>query len=197
MHVVVLTVGSRGDVQPYTALGVELTRSGHHVTLATHEPFRGLVTDHGLTFAALAGDPRVVLHSEEAADLLASGRSTIRFAGRFLRVLKPWFADLAEATETLVAAADVVVYSPLAFTGWHQPRRRGFPPSSPPFNPSPVPAGSPRSPTVAPIWADPSTSVPTSSPSNCSGNLSAARSTAGEWPGWVSNRSPCSARSAS
>ena len=33
MRVTITTSGSRGDVQPYVALGVGLARAGHEVTL--------------------------------------------------------------------------------------------------------------------------------------------------------------------
>ena len=36
MHLTLLTIGSRGDVQPYVALGVGLKAAGHTVRLATH-----------------------------------------------------------------------------------------------------------------------------------------------------------------
>ena len=126
MRIAILTVGSRGDVQPYTALAMGLSEAGYDVTLATHEPFRGFVESQGVAFAQLPGDPREVLETPEARELLASGRSIVRFAGRFLRVLKPWFHDLTRATAPLVAEADFVVYSPLAFTGWHQAQAKGI-----------------------------------------------------------------------
>jgi len=36
MNVAILTLGSRGDVQPYVALGRGLAAAGHEVTVATH-----------------------------------------------------------------------------------------------------------------------------------------------------------------
>jgi sterol 3beta-glucosyltransferase len=35
-HFVCLTIGSRGDVQPYIALGLRLMQDGHKVTIVTH-----------------------------------------------------------------------------------------------------------------------------------------------------------------
>ena len=35
-HFVCLTIGSRGDVQPYIALGLRLKQDGHRVTIVTH-----------------------------------------------------------------------------------------------------------------------------------------------------------------
>ena len=35
-HFICLTIGSRGDVQPYIALGLRLKQDGHRVTIVTH-----------------------------------------------------------------------------------------------------------------------------------------------------------------
>jgi UDP:flavonoid glycosyltransferase YjiC (YdhE family) len=37
--VVVSTIGSRGDVQPYIALGLGLMKDGHQVVIVTHGQF--------------------------------------------------------------------------------------------------------------------------------------------------------------
>lgn len=51
-------VGSRGDVQPFVALGSELRRRGHRVRLATHDVFDGFVrAAGGLEFYPIGGDP--------------------------------------------------------------------------------------------------------------------------------------------
>jgi UDP:flavonoid glycosyltransferase YjiC (YdhE family) len=57
LAIVMLIVGTRGDVQPFIALGKALLRYGHRVRLATHEKFRSFVREHGLEFYPLAGDP--------------------------------------------------------------------------------------------------------------------------------------------
>lgn len=50
-------VGSRGDVQPFIALGNELQKDGHRVRLATHNTFEKFVIDSGLEFYPIGGDP--------------------------------------------------------------------------------------------------------------------------------------------
>ena len=42
MKISILTVGSRGDVEPFLALGSKLVRAGHEVKLVTHPEFAGL-----------------------------------------------------------------------------------------------------------------------------------------------------------
>lgn len=57
LNIVVQVVGSRGDVQPFVALGNELQKYGHRVRIATHDVFSDFVRDHGLEFYPIGGDP--------------------------------------------------------------------------------------------------------------------------------------------
>lgn len=58
LNVVVQIVGSRGDVQPFVALGKVLKETyGHRVRIATHATFRAFVLDNGLDFFDIGGDP--------------------------------------------------------------------------------------------------------------------------------------------
>ncbi|CAF3176105.1 unnamed protein product [Rotaria sp. Silwood2] len=57
IDIVLLIVGTRGDVQPFIALGQVLLAAGHRIRLATHETFRKFVRGNGLEFFPLAGDP--------------------------------------------------------------------------------------------------------------------------------------------
>jgi UDP:flavonoid glycosyltransferase YjiC (YdhE family) len=58
LNVVIHVVGSRGDVQPFIALGQGRTRvHGHRVRLATHPSFEQFVRENGLEFFSIGGDP--------------------------------------------------------------------------------------------------------------------------------------------
>ncbi|KAJ9659746.1 hypothetical protein H2198_002994, partial [Neophaeococcomyces mojaviensis] len=57
MNIVIQVVGSRGDVQPFVALGNELQKSGHRVRIGTHAVFKSFVQNSGLEFYAIGGDP--------------------------------------------------------------------------------------------------------------------------------------------
>jgi len=58
MNVVIQIVGSRGDVQPFVALGIVLRdKFGHRVRVATHPVFKDLVEENGLEFFSIGGDP--------------------------------------------------------------------------------------------------------------------------------------------
>ena len=58
LNIVIQVAGSRGDVQPFVALGCALQRDhGHRVRIATHSVFEDFVRSAGLEFYPLGGDP--------------------------------------------------------------------------------------------------------------------------------------------
>lgn len=57
LNIVIQVVGSRGDVQPFIALGTELKNNRHRVRLAAHARFENFVHDSGLEFYPIGGDP--------------------------------------------------------------------------------------------------------------------------------------------
>jgi sterol 3beta-glucosyltransferase len=73
MRIAIIAMGTRGDVQPYLALGKGLKAAGHFVRLITHENFETLVTSHGLEFCPVKGNVQEVLESPEMLKLLEQG----------------------------------------------------------------------------------------------------------------------------
>lgn len=57
LNIVIQVVGSRGDVQPFVTLGKTLKQQGHRVRLATHMIFKDFISEHGLEFFCIGGDP--------------------------------------------------------------------------------------------------------------------------------------------
>ncbi|PKA52784.1 Sterol 3-beta-glucosyltransferase UGT80A2 [Apostasia shenzhenica] len=60
LQIVILIVGTRGDVQPFVAIGKRLQDYGHRVRLATHANFKEFVLTAGLEFYPLGGDPKIL-----------------------------------------------------------------------------------------------------------------------------------------
>jgi sterol 3beta-glucosyltransferase len=61
LKITCLTIGSRGDVQPYIALALGLMDDGHQVRIATHEEFGPWVKSYGIDFAPVSGDPAALM----------------------------------------------------------------------------------------------------------------------------------------
>jgi len=58
LNIVVMVIGSRGDVQPFVAISKVLKEKyGHRVRLATHPAFREFVVGEGVDFFSVGGDP--------------------------------------------------------------------------------------------------------------------------------------------
>ena len=71
MRIVIVAPGSRGDVEPYVALGKGLMKAGHVVRLVTHQDFETLVTSHGVEFWPITGNVQDV--AQAMAPLLERG----------------------------------------------------------------------------------------------------------------------------
>lgn len=117
MNILILTYGSRGDVQPYVALGNGLKKAGHQVTLGTSVRFQGFVESHGLNYAYMNDDLLSIIDSDGGKDLLEKGINLYEMAKRGLKIakqVKP--AQRALLQESWDAAKktkpDFIVYHP-------------------------------------------------------------------------------------
>jgi hypothetical protein len=61
MSIVIMVVGSRGDVQPFLPIGRRLAQR-HRVRIATHHEFRSMVEEAELEFYPLGGDPHELIN---------------------------------------------------------------------------------------------------------------------------------------
>lgn len=58
LNILIQIIGSRGDVQPFIALGKALkAKHSHRIRVATHPVFKDFVEENGLEFFSLGGDP--------------------------------------------------------------------------------------------------------------------------------------------
>jgi sterol 3beta-glucosyltransferase len=73
VRIAIIAMGSRGDIQPYIALGKGLKAAGHLVRLITHQNFEGLVKSHELEFCPVQGNVQEVVESPEIRRLLEQG----------------------------------------------------------------------------------------------------------------------------
>ncbi|MFF5899575.1 glycosyltransferase [Streptomyces argenteolus] len=114
MQVSLLVTGSRGDVQPFIALGATLMSRGHSVVLATHGDFESLVRESGLDFAELPGSPRDFLAHPALTEALQQGASLFKAARKVPRPTQEHIRLLASRVEDVCKGADLVVNSVLS-----------------------------------------------------------------------------------
>jgi len=84
MKIVIPTVGSRGDVQPFIALAQGLNCAGHQVIIATHPGMRALVESHGVAFAPIGPDIDMAVEAavirRQNPNVLVSLAKTMKYA---------------------------------------------------------------------------------------------------------------------
>ncbi|MGD2135796.1 MAG: glycosyltransferase [Gemmatimonadales bacterium] len=119
MHVALLTAGSRGDVQPYVALGAGLAAAGHGVRLVTHRVFERSAQAHGLDFAGIGGDPREAVESDIGQSWLGSGENPAKFVIGMAKIMRPLMADAVRDALAACRDTDLILFSPLGWLAAH------------------------------------------------------------------------------
>jgi UDP:flavonoid glycosyltransferase YjiC (YdhE family) len=128
MRATLIAIGSRGDVNPYVALGQGLRDAGHKVTVATHDRYSTIVTEHGLDFAPVAeGAVSRGVDTEEGRKWIDRSRVLPSWVGALkdgASVAKRRLADCWDAT----SETDLVVVSLFAtLLGIQVHQERGTP----------------------------------------------------------------------
>ena len=154
MNVTILTLGTRGDVQPYVALGAGLEEAGHEATLITGKGFEAMVSGRGLRYVALDVDLIELAQSQEGRDALRSPRGALRMARGLMPTMRRMLDDEWEAAVS--SGADAVVYHPKALGGRHVAEALGVPG----FLGLPVPALSPTRAFPTPVLSLPNLGGP-------------------------------------
>ena len=146
MHVMLMTYGTRGDVQPFVALGRGLIDKGHQVTVAAPERFAGFITDHDLEFAALSNalialtdDPQFADASDPKASAVAKLTSLFAISKKARGLQDTLLDDIFRAIDQ--AKPDVIVFHPKTFGALPIGRHFGIPVVMAQLIPSFIPTG--------------------------------------------------------
>lgn len=122
MKIVILSIGTRGDVQPYVALGSGLQAAGHQVTLATSPSFAQFVIEHGLRHAPLSLDAMDMMQTSEGRAALG-GKGIIAL----MRQMRPLMRQMLDEGWQAAQGAGAIIYNPKALGGYHIAEKLGVP----------------------------------------------------------------------
>ncbi|KAK7058363.1 Sterol 3-beta-glucosyltransferase [Paramarasmius palmivorus] len=114
LHFTMLTIGSRGDVQPYISLAKGLMADGHRVRIATHGEFKEWIESHGIEFGYVGGDPAELMRI-----CVENGTFTVAFLREGLLKFRGWLDDLLKTSWEACQGTDVLIESPSAMGGYH------------------------------------------------------------------------------
>jgi sterol 3beta-glucosyltransferase len=80
MKIAIIAPGSRGDVQPYIALGRGLKNAGHIVRFVTHSNFKALVTAYGLEFWSVEANVQEIVQNADMRERIEKGNFLLLMA---------------------------------------------------------------------------------------------------------------------
>jgi UDP:flavonoid glycosyltransferase YjiC (YdhE family) len=136
MSILLVTLGSSGDVLPFCELGAQLRARGHDVAIAANPHFAPLIARRGLELIPIgqAHEYRAFVDEVARQDRLRTFRTLMQYLARYLRPIHETIAhhrparlvtNLAFsariAEQKLGTDATTVVLSPAALGGAHSP----------------------------------------------------------------------------
>ncbi|KAL8848086.1 MAG: hypothetical protein Q9221_006888 [Calogaya cf. arnoldii] len=148
LNIVVMVIGSRGDIQPFLKLGKLLKEEhGHRVRIATHPAFKTFVEqDSGLEFFSVGGDPAELMAFMVKNPGLIPSLSTVKageigrkrdsmfemFQGFWRACINATDNENDPANRTMMEAwnpfvADAIIANPPSFAHVHCAERLGIP----------------------------------------------------------------------
>ena len=125
MHLTLLAAGSRGDIQPFVALGVALKMAGYTVRLTASENFKAFVEGYGLEVHSLAGDVTGVASNPAIRDALQADNPLKVI--RSFNVLKRYAFEMQKDLYAACEGAAAVIYHPGVSVGYVAAQAAGIP----------------------------------------------------------------------
>ena len=102
MRIAIIALGTRGDVQPYIALGKGLIKAGHTVRLVASQDFETLSKSHGLEFWSIRGNSQESIEGTEWREASEKGNLiviTSQLIKHALRSAIEWLEDALPACQ--------------------------------------------------------------------------------------------------
>lgn len=116
MRIAILTLGTRGDVQPYVALAKEAIKQGHSALICTGKSFEKLITENGIEFAQTQTDLMAMLESEEGKMIMNGALKHPLKTKKYLdTIVNPAFRRTLDQFWQAVQGSDLILYHPKAF----------------------------------------------------------------------------------
>jgi UDP:flavonoid glycosyltransferase YjiC (YdhE family) len=126
-RIVILVVGTLGDVRPLLVLGRGLRALGHQVTVATHELYEKEVRAGGMDFACIEVNPLAVMETSDGLDWLRSQSNPVKAVRAMTAMLRPVLRPIFDDSWRACQNADALICSALCVHGWDIAERLGVP----------------------------------------------------------------------
>jgi sterol 3beta-glucosyltransferase len=115
MKILITTFGTRGDIQPFIALGKGLKTAGYEVGICTSEGFKSFVEEHGLNYIYMNNELLRLTQAVLGED--ARLRNTMRIVSQMMPAIRRSMDD--EWNAALAFQPDLIIYHPKCFGSFH------------------------------------------------------------------------------
>lgn len=119
--ITLLAGGTRGDVQPYIALGIGLRQAGYRVRVAAHDAFAPLISSWGLDFFPLGENPSDLFYRAENRDAFRAGKNplvNVRASYKYWQMARPVYAQLVKNAWLVVQDSSALIFGlPMFWAG--------------------------------------------------------------------------------
>lgn len=123
MNILILTVGSRGDIQPFVALGLGLKAAGYRVRFATSPLFEDFVRSYSFEFAPVDD----AINQLDSADARAAMEGSKSKGFALLKETMPLMRRMLDDEWAAAQGVDAIIYHPKSMGGVHIAEKLNIP----------------------------------------------------------------------
>ena len=132
MKILILAQGSRGDVEPFVALGKGLKAAGHNVKVCVPSRFERFVTEHGLCYSYMNDDIIKIIDTSEGSRVIERAGTGgifawVRIALETLPKVRTAFRNMLDEEWAAAQGMDAIVYHTRAMVGYDIAEKLGIP----------------------------------------------------------------------
>lgn len=121
--ILITTFGTRGDIQPFIALGKGLKAAGYEVAICTSEGFKSFVDEHKLYYVFMNNE--LLRLSQAVLDETGGIGGTLSIAGKMMPAMRQSMDDEWNAARAF--QPDLIIYHPKCFGGYHIAEKLNIP----------------------------------------------------------------------
>jgi sterol 3beta-glucosyltransferase len=116
MKIALLTLGTRGDVQPFAVLGKSLKQRGHQITISSAANFDSFIKSYDLNFIPVDADFQEILNSEEGKKMMSNPFSARKHLNR---LIYPMMIDAMNKFHSISKENDIVLFHVKAMADYY------------------------------------------------------------------------------
>ncbi len=116
MRILLSAMGTRGDIQPFIALGQGLQSAGHTVALCTAEGYRSFIEENGVPYAYMSNEFLAMMQSQ-AGQAATEGKVDLSLYRKFGPIIRRALEDEWQAAQAF--QPDTMIFHPKMLGSYH------------------------------------------------------------------------------